>query len=321
MATWDVFNGDADGLCALHQLRLAEERPKATLITGVKRDIRLLRKLTDCHGDQITVLDISLDRNRTDLEQLLRQGNRVCYLDHHFCGDLPQSPLLEAHIDPASETCTALIADQLLQGKFGQWAIIGAFGDNLDTAARQKGKELQLEETTMQRLREIGILLNYNSYGESVADLHYNPRDLYHRLHRFTEPETLWEQADFIDELRQGLHDDLQRAQSIPPIQQDLCGRVFRLPATAWSRRIVGIFANMLVRQQPDLAHAVLVERADASLQVSVRAPLHNRQGADVFCRRYPGGGGRAAAAGINRLPSDNLAVFLDDFTSFFMNN
>jgi len=36
MAYYDVFNGDADGICALHQLRLAEPR-EATLVTGVKR--------------------------------------------------------------------------------------------------------------------------------------------------------------------------------------------------------------------------------------------------------------------------------------------
>ena len=42
---YDVFNGDADGICALHQLRLAEPRPTAELVTGVKRDIRLLHGL------------------------------------------------------------------------------------------------------------------------------------------------------------------------------------------------------------------------------------------------------------------------------------
>ena len=38
MNFFDVFNGDADGICALIQLRLAEPRD-TTLITGVKRDI------------------------------------------------------------------------------------------------------------------------------------------------------------------------------------------------------------------------------------------------------------------------------------------
>ena len=44
MADYDVFNGDADGICALVQLRQIDPRD-ATLITGVKRDIQLLRQV------------------------------------------------------------------------------------------------------------------------------------------------------------------------------------------------------------------------------------------------------------------------------------
>ncbi len=43
MAQIDVFNGDADGICALTQLRNAEPL-ESTLITGVKRDIALVAK-------------------------------------------------------------------------------------------------------------------------------------------------------------------------------------------------------------------------------------------------------------------------------------
>ena len=34
MKFYDIFNGDADGICALHQLRLAEARA-ARLVYGV----------------------------------------------------------------------------------------------------------------------------------------------------------------------------------------------------------------------------------------------------------------------------------------------
>ena len=42
MTRYDVFNGDADGICSLLQLRLAAPCD-AVLVTGVKRDIALLR--------------------------------------------------------------------------------------------------------------------------------------------------------------------------------------------------------------------------------------------------------------------------------------
>ncbi len=61
---FDVFNGDADGICALHQLRLAEPR-QAELITGPKRDLALLKRVTADAGDNVTVLDITVE-NRPD---------------------------------------------------------------------------------------------------------------------------------------------------------------------------------------------------------------------------------------------------------------
>ena len=56
---YDVFNGDADGICALIQLRRAEPRPNAKLVTGVKRDIQLLERFPGAAGGQVTALDIS----------------------------------------------------------------------------------------------------------------------------------------------------------------------------------------------------------------------------------------------------------------------
>ena len=55
---YDVFNGDADGIIALLQLRLNE--PKISkLITGVKRDIKLLGKIASQDDvTSVTALDI-----------------------------------------------------------------------------------------------------------------------------------------------------------------------------------------------------------------------------------------------------------------------
>ena len=65
MKSIDVFNGDADGICALHQLRLADPKD-STLITGVKRDIALVKQVQAEADDSVTILDISLDKNRDD---------------------------------------------------------------------------------------------------------------------------------------------------------------------------------------------------------------------------------------------------------------
>ena len=61
MLTYDVFNGDADGICALLQLRLAEPA-ETTRITGVKRDITLAYQVpADCRA-KVNILDIRLDK-------------------------------------------------------------------------------------------------------------------------------------------------------------------------------------------------------------------------------------------------------------------
>ena len=116
-----AFNGDADGLCALQQLRLASPgvgQGAVALVSGVKRDIALLERVTGVPGDECTVLDVSLDVNRAGLLALLEAGTSVRYFDHHFAGQLPQHPKLEAHINPDAKVCTSILVDQLLGGRF-----------------------------------------------------------------------------------------------------------------------------------------------------------------------------------------------------------
>jgi len=80
LTQFDVFNGDADGICALLQLRLASPQD-SQLITGVKRDINLLQQVSANTGDRVTVLDVSLDKNRVGLERVLTEGAEVFYVD------------------------------------------------------------------------------------------------------------------------------------------------------------------------------------------------------------------------------------------------
>ena len=98
MAYYDVFNGDADGICALHQLRLADPLD-SVLVTGLKREIALLDRVPARDGDVVNVLDISLDRNREALERLLDRGVVVRYFDHHYPGAIPEHRNLEVVVD------------------------------------------------------------------------------------------------------------------------------------------------------------------------------------------------------------------------------
>ncbi len=314
----DVFNGDADGICALQQLRLREPQPAARLVTGVKRDIALLDQLANTADNRITVLDISLDRNRTALEHLLAQGNRIFYADHHYSGPIPVSEALEAHIDPSPLVCTSLIIDRLLSGAYRPWAIVGAFGDNLDEVAIHYANSLGLDERKKQIFKEIGTLLNYNGYGMTLEDLLIHPADLFVEVHQFPDPFDFYRDSPLLARLGQGYEDDMTKAANLLPDRTSAGGRVFLLPEAAWAKRVVGVFANRLSRDQPEMAHAALLTNTDGSYLVSVRAPLATRQGADTLCRQFATGGGRAAAAGINHLPKQELEPFLTAFDRHF---
>ena len=314
----DVFNGDADGICALHQLRLHTPQPAARLITGVKRDIALLDRINDTTNSRITVLDISLDRNRTALSRLLARNNQIFYADHHFSGDIPASGLLEAHIDPSPLICTSLIVDRLLAGAHRPWALAGAFGDNLDETALPLARAMGLNADEQQILKDIGMLLNYNGYGLTEDDLLVHPAELFREVHRYADPWPLYRESALLDQLRRGYEEDMARAAHLQPEMTAAGGRVFRLPMAAWANRVVGVLANLLCRDRPALAHAVLLSRPGGGFQVSVRAPLTTRQGADTLCRRFATGGGRAAAAGINHLPAQELDAFLAAFAGHF---
>lgn len=312
---YDVFNGDADGICALLQLRL-EQEAESTLVTGVKRDIRLLERVAARPRDEITVLDISLDSNRAGLEAALEGGAHVTWFDHHYAGEVPVHPRLRTYLDPAPEVCTSLLVDRHLKGARRTWAIVAAFGDNLTAVASSLAQREGFDAAQANALRELGEALNYNAYGESVADLRYHPADLYGLLLAYRRPFTFMAEAEAFRVLREGYREDMRFAQDVRPTLVDERGAVYVLPETAWSRRVSGVFANALATANPERAIAVLTQKAGGGFVASVRAPLARPSGADALCRQFESGGGRKAAAGINHLPNFDFDRFLAAFGS-----
>lgn len=319
MADFDVFNGDADGICALLQLRLAEPRD-AELITGVKRDIQLLERVNAKSGDRVTVLDVSLVKNRSDLERILEAGAEVFYADHHDAGEPLHSERLTTLINEAPDTCTAMIINGHVRGQFAAWAVVGAFGDNLRKSALHLAQTLELSSGQIEKLENLGIYLNYNGYGESLEDLHFAPDELFRLLSRFEHPLEFIEGAgrDSFAQLEQGYQEDMAAAAGIEPAACTDKSAAFILPEAAWARRVSGVYSNDLVNRYPDRAHAVLTRKSNGNFLVSVRAPLNNKTGAVELCKQFATGGGRAAAAGINDLPANQYDDFIARFQAHY---
>jgi len=318
LAIIDIFNGDADGICALTQLRNAVPAV-SKLVTGVKRDIQLMDQIEANAGDSITVLDVSLDKNRDGLSAALKAGANVFYCDHHYAGDIPKSDQLTTLINTAADVCTSLLINGHLKGRYVEWAITGAFGDNLKDSARRLAQPLGLSEQLLNRLESLGIYINYNGYGSNLEDLHFTPEDLYRQVSPYSSPfDFMNENRQSFEKLENGYRSDMASAANLSAEFVTASVAAFILPDQPWSRRVSGVYSNDLANATPDRAHAVLTEKTNGNYLISVRAPLENKIGADELCRSFPTGGGRAAAAGINDLPADQLNQFIDQFSEFY---
>ena len=312
LTCYDIFNGDADGLCALRQLRLDDPR-ESQLVTGTKRETALVARIVPHAGDKLTVLDVSMDRNRDALLHALAAGASCLYFDHHYPGAVPDHPRLESHIQYVANVCTSLIVDEFLSGRHRAWAVAAAFGDNLPEEAQAAARSMRLDKEKVATLRTIGECLNYNAYGETEKDLHFPPAELYRRLAKFVDPIEFASRDPAFEALKLGYEQDMALAATVDPLTDTVGGRVTVLPAEPWSRRVSGAWANHMATSDPRRAHAVLV-RQTQGYTVSVRAPLARPSGADLLCRQFAQGGGRPAAAGINGLPENELQRFVTEF-------
>ena len=322
---FDVFNGDADGICALHQLRLAEPR-SAILITGAKRQIALLGRVretleaagaTPVRAHRVTVLDIAIERNRVALDGLLADGARIQWFDHHEPGTIPLDPALEAHIDTDARVCSSMLVDRHLDARFRRWAICGAFGDGMATSAESLADSLTgpqaLSRAQRDQLQTIGEAINYNAYAADTGTALIAGVDLYRRLAGITDPLAL---ADWplIIALTRMSHDDLGEALKGGPIFDLPTGTAWLLPPTVSARRARGLVARHLKTQAGQRPVMIIAPDGEGRVDISIRCPADAPQPASAFARRYDGGGGRATAAGIDRLPITALEDLLADF-------
>ncbi|PCS24138.1 acetyltransferase [Candidatus Enterovibrio escicola] len=311
---FDVFNGDADGICALIQLRLAVPK-ECSLITGVKRDIALLQQVDPTVTQDVTVLDVAMDPNRPALDNLLSQGAHIFYADHHNLNQIRTHATLTNHINTSSSTCTSLIIDKLLDGRYRDWALVGTYGDNLFSVADKLVEKTGLCDISRNKLKQFGTYINYNSYGVSLLDLLFPPAELYQLMAPYPSPfDFITEHPRVYTTLEQSYLHDSEKVSSVVPYSEHLGSRVFMLPDERWARRINGVYSNSLANQDPSIANAVITAKSNGNYAINIRAPLKNSVGADELAASFPTGGGRKAAAGINCLPTEQLSAFISAF-------
>ncbi|WP_196137775.1 DHH family phosphoesterase [Aliikangiella sp. G2MR2-5] len=322
MKVYDVFNGDADGIFSLIQLRKSNPvKGEHHLVTGVKRDIKLLSKIdtNNLSGSHINALDISFDKNVKDVERLLEAGASVFYCDHHKADSLFEHQSLQSIIDTSAFVCTGLLINKHIEGKHALWALAALFGDGLDKSAYEFAKQCELDSSDIEAIKNLGVLVNYNGYGNSLEDLHYDPADLYRILVEYDSPlDVIADSHSPYQKLTTSFESDLSNALACMPIAESETLVAIKLPNEAWSKRISGTYGNRLSKENPDKAVIIASDNPDGTLTISLRAPKSKPFGASDLCGQHPSGGGRASAAGINALEDFQLDDFISTVADFY---
>ncbi|MNZ60642.1 hypothetical protein D3C78_787150 [compost metagenome] len=156
-------------------------------------------------------------------------------------------------------------------------------------------------------LEELGLLLNYNAYGDSLSDLHFDPITLAAELLPYSDPLDFARHSPSFTRLRDGYAADMAAAQGQQPWHEGPGALLYRLPTAPWARRVSGVLANLLASRAPSKAIGLLSAKAGGGWSFSLRVPAATDLPADEFCRGFATGGGRARAAGINHLADDGL--------------
>ena len=317
MTNYDVFNGDTDGIFAWHQLRLTHPRD-AEIVTGVKRDVNLASKVNAEDGDLVTIMDVSHAKNRKDVQRILDSGAIIEYFDHHDPKELIEHPNITYHINTEPNISTGLIVNSHVNGQNRLWSIATAFGDNHLDLAMNMAKSESLSDEQVLILKQIGLVVNYNSYGQTIEDLFYSPEEIAEAARACgSDIFKFLEQGDIFSTLLENFNADMSSAVCQEPFSISENGVIYTLPNEAWTHRIMGSFSNHLVSTNKNLACAIAVLNSDGTYRISVRSSINNPHGAGNLCGNF-GGGGREKAGGINNLPASDMNTFKEEFDKVF---
>jgi hypothetical protein len=325
-----IFNGDADGIVAQHILGLETGAPDAR-ITGRKRDIGLLRLAPPMERGRLYVMDVSLRRNLDALMALLpvmdKGGLSVTWYDHHDPGEPPAHPALTLHINQAPETCTAAIVNAVLGHKHPLWAAMAAYGDNLSATASALATAGGASSHEAALLRRVGVLLNYNAYGDEPGDALFDASDIAVRMADYASALDFCWEPSLIGPLAARFDGDRELFHQLEPIVESSAASAYLVPDEPFARRYGATWANERVMANPSQALAVIHPRKDGTYTVSIRSPRDWRadegkegavRSAAELAKEFPTGGGRKLAAGIDVLPADQLRLFTDRFREFY---
>ena len=164
------------------------------------------------------------------------------------------------------------------------------------------------------QIEKLGVLLNYNSYGESEEDLFFPPAELHRRMAPYADPLAFIRKDSAYETLEKGYAEDMQRAANLKPAAaRGKCGglRAAKRKLGAARERSAGespgaLGAGACARHaEPELGRRHAGERARAARAACGRVCAMS----GVRNRRRPRSRGR-----INHLPMEGVGAFTGRF-------
>jgi len=287
-----IPDGDADGLTAAYQL--IKDRGNYEVITAPKRVVDLVNKVSEkiASGSEVVILDLSSETNKQGLDNLLAKHVKVEWIDHHEqIADLESKVL--ALINQSPEYNTSTIINEKVNGKYVEWAIIGAFGDNKAKKANELAQKHNISPKYLSQLKEIGKLLNYNGFAVIVS-----PEETLNEMLKHNSPKTFAETAIF-QKIKEQYQKDRAALGGVKPFYTSDKIVIYQLPESDASLAMFGEFANDLQAKDKSKIYFVIAPDEKPSRYVlSIRTSGNPK--ANEIAKLFENGGGRADAAGAN---------------------
>ena len=150
-------------------------------------------------------------------------------------------------------------------------------------------KSESLSDEQVLILKQIGLVVNYNSYGQTIEDLFYSPEEIAEAARACgSDIFKFLEQGDIFSTLLENFNADMSSAVCQEPFSISENGVIYTLPNEAWTHRIMGSFSNHLVSTNKNLACAIAVLNSDGTYRISVRSSINNPHGCLLYTSPSP---------------------------------
>ncbi len=324
---YGFFNGDADGIISMYLFNWYSGREMNEYYTGIKRDVELLRHAKDIESSNLFVFDVSMLSNEKYLKPLIDQDNTIRWYDHHKLPDdenIRNSILYKVSTDP--KHCTAMMVEEYFSSStmiagLRSWVICAAYGDNLHTTVQELNEDMHpsFTQPTLDIYKEVGETLNYNGYGNQESDLTVHPKEVFLDMCKYDNPKTYHAESEIFKKINTQMKQDASLLESSSEtVHESEIGSIIILPEGSASIRYSGIYSNLLSMNNKSKAFAIMTVYDENNYKISIRAPQDNPVGACDLALKFPTGGGREKAAGVNQLPCDQVDAFVEEFVKNF---